>query len=511
MSGLINLRPGTPDDDNRTYLPFSIIDSDIVVNENGNNSQPYPERLEKFQGVIAGDIENVWYEYVPKNYDPSKKTPLVVSLHGGLMTGWGQCIYSSWSILAEREGFICVFPDATEMMFWCVEGLYESGGPTSLEGKTVRRAPADIKDNHDMNFVFGLIKKMQEKYNIDESRIFMQGMSMGNMMTHQFSRYHGDILAGAAGAGGNTFAYALFQEDGSLKNVAGPVAVWQSRPEHNSFGGDYEKAAESNRYNRYYWLKINQCDPLPQISIVGENNFAFYEGKNAPMVYLDIKNRDHGQTLDEAFLYWDYFFSGLHREPDGKIVMGETNLPRKGDAQAAAVTPGVKKAWWHNRPVELEVAPMRWQKLKYHGLNGGELVRGEYTCVPVSFLAEIAGASLEMGDEGQTAVMVLPDGRRLQFAKGSIGCVIDNKVRSMNCEALYREGTLLVGMEWFAQSILGWTATSCNDVLYVTDHWAELSYFMAGMIKDILNDQYSMEAYEKAMRKAVPFIKEEEE
>ena len=69
MSGLINLRPGTPDDDNRTYLPFSIIDSDIVVNENGNNSQPYPERLEKFQGVITGDVENVWYEYVPKNYD----------------------------------------------------------------------------------------------------------------------------------------------------------------------------------------------------------------------------------------------------------------------------------------------------------------------------------------------------------------------------------------------------------------------------------------------------------
>lgn len=69
----------------------------------------------------------------------------------------------------------------------------------------------------------------------------------------------------------------------------------------------------------------------------------------------------------------------------------------------------------------------------------------------------------------------------------------------------------MVGVEWFAQSILGWTATSCNDVLYVTDHWAELSYFMAGMIKDILNDQYSMEAYEKAMRKAVPFIKEEEE
>lgn len=487
MKKYIDLCPGTPDDDNRDYLPFSIVGSDIVINENGNNSQPYPERLEKFQGVLADGVENVWYEYVPENYDPNKKTPLVISLHGGLMTGWGQCIYSSWSILAEREGFICVFPDATEMMFWCVEGIYESGGPTSLDGKTIRHAPADYKENHDLNFLYALVKKMQEKYNIDESRIFMQGMSMGDMMTHQFARYYGNLLAGAAGAGANTFAYALFNEDGSIKNVAGPVAVWQSRPEHNSFGSDYDEAAFSNQFNRYYWMKINECNPMPQISIVGEDNFAFYEGKKAPMVYLDIKNRDHGQTLDEAFLYWDYFFSGLHREPDGTVVMEETNIPRKGDTFAAAVTPGVKKAWWQNRPVELEAAPVRWQKLKYHGLNGDQLVRGEYTCVPVSFLAKIAGATLEMSEDKLTAVMVLPDGRRLQFARGSIGCMIDDRLWCMYCEALYREGTLLVSMEWFARAILNWTSTECNDVTYITDHHAELSYFMAGLIKDILS------------------------
>ena len=40
MEGKIFLRPGTPDDVNRDYLPESIFGSDIVVNENGNNSQP---------------------------------------------------------------------------------------------------------------------------------------------------------------------------------------------------------------------------------------------------------------------------------------------------------------------------------------------------------------------------------------------------------------------------------------------------------------------------------------
>ena len=42
------LLPGTPDDDNRDYLPERIKGSDIVVNENGNNSQPYPEKLTEY-------------------------------------------------------------------------------------------------------------------------------------------------------------------------------------------------------------------------------------------------------------------------------------------------------------------------------------------------------------------------------------------------------------------------------------------------------------------------------
>ena len=504
------LRAGTPDDDNRSYLPFSIIGSDIVVNENGNNSQPYPARLQKFQEVIADGKENIWYEYVPASYDPEKKAPLIVSLHGGLMTGWGQCVYSSWSMLAEREGLLCVFPDASEMMFWCTEGIYESGGPTELDGKTVARAPADYRENHDLNFVRGLIERMKQKYNVDESRIFMQGMSMGNMMTHQFARYYGDLLAGAAGAGGSTFPYCLFDQSGKIKNIAGPVPVWQSRPEHNSHGSDYREAARKNDYNRYYWLKLNECDPLPEIRIHGENNFAFYRGKKADLVYLDIKNRDHGQSLDEAYLYWDYFFSGLRREADGSITMGETNLPRKGDEHAAAFAPGVSRVWWHNRVVELKTAPVRWQKLKYHGLNGGQLVRGEYTCVPVSFLAEMAGGTLSVSEDTLTAAVTLPDGRELQFARGSIGCMIDDKLRSMYCEALHREGELLISVEWFARYILGWTATECDGVTYVTDHFAELSYYMAGVIRDILEGNHTFESYEKIMREAIPFLRTSE-
>ena len=75
MKSKIKLLPGTPDDANRDYLPEKIKGSDIVVNENGNNSRPYPARLQEKREVVFGDEEDVWYEYVPETYDPSKKTP----------------------------------------------------------------------------------------------------------------------------------------------------------------------------------------------------------------------------------------------------------------------------------------------------------------------------------------------------------------------------------------------------------------------------------------------------
>ena len=62
-------------------------------------------------------------------------------------------------------------------------------------------------------------------------------------------------------------------------------------------------------------------------------------------VYLDIKNRDHGQTLDDAALVWNYLFSGVRRKTDGTIVREESNLPRTGDALALAVATGCGYAW----------------------------------------------------------------------------------------------------------------------------------------------------------------------
>ena len=487
MENQIFLRPGTPNDDNRDYLPEAIKGSDMVVNENGNNSQPYPQRLVECTGVLADGLEDRWYEYVPASYDGSRKVPLVIGNHGGLMTGWGHAIYTSWTMVADREGFICVFPDAHQARIWQVVGMMGDKRPDFFADLDLADVPDDYRENHDLNFVRALIAKMQEKYNIDPERIFMQGMSAGNLMTAQFCRYYGDILAGAAGSGGPTQLEMLFTEDGQLKNVAGHLPVWQARPETNGTppGTRYSEML-LNRFNRFYWMELDECEKIPQISIVGEHNFAFYSGKKGDVVYHDIKNRDHGQTLDEAFLYWDYLFSGLRRKADGSIEKSPSILPRTGDKYAFAFAAGADHVWAGNSIQPMENAAVKWQKLKYHGLDGGQKVRGEYICVPLRVLAKLCGAEYRPSEDTLTAELVLADGRHLQFARGSIGCVIDNDLRSMYCEALHRGGELLVSCEWFCRYLLNLQVSSCEDVVYITDHFSQLSANMADVIRELL-------------------------
>ena len=481
------LHAGNPNDANREYVPTDIknVDHKMTVNENGNNSICYPDNLMEFHETLLDGRVDTWYEYVPSTYDGSRPVPLVVSNHGGLMNGWAQAIYSSWTLLAEREGFICVFPDAHDFQMWTIMGMADRFKDVE-DHLPIPEEPEDYHDNQDLNFVKALIRHTQEKYNIDAGRIYMQGMSMGHMMTDQFARYYGDLLAGAAGSGASPVASQLYDAEGKRINYGGPVDIWISHPEWNGMGADDDAEHRDQRNGREYWGAVNECDMVPQIRIEGEYNYAFYTGKKGNMVWVDIKNRDHGQALDEAFLYWKYLFSGVRRDGEGNLVHTRTMEDRTGDKFGIAVADGVKKAWFRNQAVELTTAPVLWQKLKYHGLNGGQMVRGEYLCVPVSFLAEVFGAEYTPSPDTLEATVKLQDGRTVQFARGIIGAMVDQELTAMYCEALHRNGELLVSVEWFCKYLFGLEVTSNHGMVYITDHFAELSQFMAELIRDLL-------------------------
>ncbi|WP_141504690.1 alpha/beta hydrolase family esterase [Paenibacillus luteus] len=485
--GNVYIPPGTPNDENRDYLPEAIKGSDMVVNENGNNSRPYPARLKEYTAVVDGEPPSSWYEYVPSSYDGTSKVPLVISLHGGLMTGWGQAIYSSWTLISEREGFIVLLPDASERRVWMVEcekKTLDLFGKPNPEGFYLHTPPQDPDENRDMKVVRELMVLMGRKYSIDESRIYIHGMSMGDIMASQLARHYGGSFAGAAGSAGLTWPEVIWDEHGEVINASGALAVWQSRMEHDSVPLHDKETDQFVKLNREYWKHVNGCHDLPEIRIEGENNFAFYRGELADYVYHEVKNRDHGQTFDDAELVWDYLFSGVRRDQTGIPSSGEPLLPRRGDGWAIALADGSAKAYVHNRLISISGAVFKHRKLKYHGLNGDVIVRGEYFMVPVSFAASLLGGTLYVSEEGRSAEIYLDHGVGFQFAQGSVGCVAGNRVQSMSCEAIYREGELYIPIEWIFQRHYNRHVTSYGDVLYMTDHYAELSQYMAELIRD---------------------------
>ncbi len=144
--------------------------------------------MDKTNGTIVSSGQTRRYLlYVPKTYDRSKATPLVISMHGGALWPAAQMAISRWNELAEEHGFIVVYPAGSGAFF----GGFGPGpqiwpmGPRSL--------------GRDVRFISDLIDKLEAGYNIDPTRIYADGMSNGGGMAFALSCRLSDRIA-AVGA-----------------------------------------------------------------------------------------------------------------------------------------------------------------------------------------------------------------------------------------------------------------------------------------------------------------------
>jgi polyhydroxybutyrate depolymerase len=128
--------------------------------------------------IVSSGQKREYLLYVPKSYDSAKPTPLVISLHGA--GGWPvqQRDLSEWNRVADREGFIVVYPSGKT-----------SAGPRVWHVGREKGLSPDVK------FISDLIDKLAANYNIDRSRIYSNGMSNGGGMTFVLSCTLSDRIA----------------------------------------------------------------------------------------------------------------------------------------------------------------------------------------------------------------------------------------------------------------------------------------------------------------------------
>ena len=158
-------------------VPNEMAKAEAILASARGGKDPFKGRTGDFERhyVLQGANEVMPYRvYVPKAYAASKATPLVIALHG---LGQNEdSFFDSYSQrppqLAEQHGFLMAAP-----LGYRPDGFYGSPIMGVADAASRRKSEYSEKD------VLEVVRLMKAAYNVDESRIYLMGHSMGAIGT----------------------------------------------------------------------------------------------------------------------------------------------------------------------------------------------------------------------------------------------------------------------------------------------------------------------------------------
>lgn len=226
--------------------------------------------------LMNDGIKHTWYEYIPEQLKGRMdKVPLLFYFHGINCNALYGAEQSGWSDIAERDGFITVFPNPAIEERW---NVWDD-----------RRIPSDV------NFVLALIEHMKAVHPIDESRIYISGFSMGSMFTNALAQSYPEKFAGAVAANGPDQGYFLTLEESApgLKMFRPNTIIADIVP--NDEKETPTKVIADQKKKQYDWK-------MPFVQFAGQKDgVGFAKGKQFPM-----KTRQDGMWID-TIRYWQNY------------------------------------------------------------------------------------------------------------------------------------------------------------------------------------------------------------
>jgi predicted esterase len=195
--------------------------AEAIVAAAKGGKDPFKARTGDFERhyLLPGANEIMPYRvYVPKGYAASKAMPLVIALHG--LGANEDSFFDSYSQLppqlAEKHGFLMAAP-----LGFRRDGFYGSSIMGASDAASKRRGEYSEKD------VLEVLRLMKAAYNVDESRIYLIGHSMGAIGTWALAAKYPNTWAalvafsgvGAASLADNMKAIPQFVVHGDADNT----------------------------------------------------------------------------------------------------------------------------------------------------------------------------------------------------------------------------------------------------------------------------------------------------
>ncbi|HEX4339335.1 MAG TPA: hypothetical protein VH062_25685 [Polyangiaceae bacterium] len=154
--------------------------------------KPGARRGKSSQMVSAGGAMRTFVYYAPQNLDANKPVPIVIIPHGFTMSGDQMFTITGYDKIADREGFIAIYPD----------GEPGSLGPWNV-GTGVCGLGAFVGGTgDDQSFVDAMISFTEADQCVDHDHVFMSGFSMGGYFSNETGCLRKEIRAIAPHSGG---------------------------------------------------------------------------------------------------------------------------------------------------------------------------------------------------------------------------------------------------------------------------------------------------------------------
>ena len=266
--------------------------------------------LDRTNGTLISSGEKRSYLlYVPESYDPSKPAPLVVTIHGFAQWPAHQMRTSRWNELADEYGFIVVYPSGTRF-------------PKRWRTRSIPGSELDVVK--DVTFISDLIDQLETEYNIDPSRIYVNGLSNGGGMSFLLAcELSNRIAAVGTVAGAFSVSWELCKPSRPV-----PIMVFHGTGDRivpfqgGSYRGGYALPSIPD------WVetlaKRYGCTDEPgKIAAPGKVSGVHYKGCSADVIFYTIRDGGHswpggrpipawivGATnmdIDATRLLWEFF------------------------------------------------------------------------------------------------------------------------------------------------------------------------------------------------------------
>ncbi len=153
---------------------------------------------EKYQTLIHDGRNRTYMVHIPPSscFDTGVKVPMVLALHGG--GGTGELVEEQYSMnaKADMECFIAVYPNGVSVTGIPGDKQHWNCGPRDTDWYP------EIEDVDDVGFISALIDELVGVYEINESMVYVTGISNGALMTYLLACELSDKIAAIAPVAG---------------------------------------------------------------------------------------------------------------------------------------------------------------------------------------------------------------------------------------------------------------------------------------------------------------------